>query len=860
MSSSDAGSKPAPNKPSVRSRMTSLVRRSSTALSFTRPGASSRRSSSESLTVDTHQTLAPPEIALGHKIPSPVLESPVVAPAPIASPTPVQPDYRPPSAPIDIPIKTPPPHNNWGDGPITITPSSIASPVVIARSEGAEILLAADDGRSSHPESPARNEDELSMDGLPGEVGIQSIPAPVHVIPHPDEGSEAKSTREEPGLATPSVPPKNTSFVPGVSVSEHELALKGDGSDSTGTSLGPSAPPEVSALDFAYSGASHDATIARSDQLVFDISAMEGQHLTSINDDVESGRSRGSTVSSQDRPLTPPAMFTQASTSAKTSIAPSAENIAPIVILDRPADGATSTSSIRLYDDPFADPAPVAETTTRAYSPDRAAFQSPMDSRPSDRQSAHSIPLSVPMPQPAILAPVGVQGGSHWNDPTGPKYVDDEHIPLVRGSSQTPSETTDFPRLMPDYGAAPSVDLTFERLGWLMHVLPDTTVYFTHPGLRIVTDIDLRLEGAMRDVSRYLGGPRVRPPAGWELWLRSAGIIPVRAPEHSFVHHENRIVVPVSYEPEAIEPSVEEMITLQAIYWRYIEKHPAHLVLSPTTSAEATDILTWAYTDRLLPPEARERIPPFSQDECHELSSILRSLDANPSPNHMAIRTRVIAKIMLRVCRWKQGQVSTREYESAPHSLSNVQPSFVRRAADVAMSIACLGIPYLFVDRSRSRREYHENGMRSAAGSMLVVGAVACVIAAVVLGASVTLISIPGLNDISRIASCISIILSASSLVSALLALLRWKTDVERNVYSGIGQEGFMVMTTRSVLLSLPLVFLIWAIAAFVIGVALHMLRGLVLPRHVGRYMQWVVVGTFGGLAGMLFACGLLIL
>ena len=69
------------------------------------------------------------------------------------------------------------------------------------------------------------------------------------------------------------------------------------------------------------------------------------------------------------------------------------------------------------------------------------------------------------------------------------------------------------------------------------------------------------------------------------------------------------------------------VLALQAFYWTYIEKHPAHVVLSPTTVAEATDILTWAYTDRLLPPEAREKIPPFSQDECHELSAILRSLD-----------------------------------------------------------------------------------------------------------------------------------------------------------------------------------------------------------------------------------------
>lgn len=45
----------------------------------------------------------------------------------------------------------------------------------------------------------------------------------------------------------------------------------------------------------------------------------------------------------------------------------------------------------------------------------------------------------------------------------------------------------------------------------------------------------------------------------------------------------------------------------------------------------------------------------------------------------------------------------------------------MRRVADVAISAACLGVPYIFVDRTRSRRDY-ESGMRSTAGPMLVVG------------------------------------------------------------------------------------------------------------------------------------------
>ena len=71
--------------------------------------------------------------------------------------------------------------------------------------------------------------------------------------------------------------------------------------------------------------------------------------------------------------------------------------------------------------------------------------------------------------------------------------------------------------------------------------------------------------------------------------------------------------------------------------------------------------------------------------------------------------------------RWKQGQSSNEDYGRRSNAQVDVRPSFIRRATDVAISVACLGVPYIFADRSRSRRDY-ESGMRSTAGSMLVVG------------------------------------------------------------------------------------------------------------------------------------------
>ncbi|KAI0319124.1 hypothetical protein OF83DRAFT_845671 [Amylostereum chailletii] len=111
-----------------RTRMGTLVRRSSSALTFTRPTQS--RSSRESLKLDPHH--ATPAHELDHVLPSPVPETPVregaamaethrPAPSRLAEP----PDTT--SEPIDTPPKSPSPQEAWGDGPITSTPGEMSA-------------------------------------------------------------------------------------------------------------------------------------------------------------------------------------------------------------------------------------------------------------------------------------------------------------------------------------------------------------------------------------------------------------------------------------------------------------------------------------------------------------------------------------------------------------------------------------------------------------------------------------------------------------------------------------------------------------------------------------------------------------
>ncbi|KAJ7667201.1 hypothetical protein B0H17DRAFT_1251845 [Mycena rosella] len=311
-------------------------------------------------------------------------------------------------------------------------------------------------------------------------------------------------------------------------------------------------------------------------------------------------------------------------------------------------------------------------------------------------------------------------------------------------------------------------------------------------------------------------------------------------------------------------------------YWAFMEAHPAHASLPFAARREAMDVLTWAWTDRLLPPQQLPLPPPFTQNECHELLGLLRSFNDIPTTEagiQSIVLTRVISRILMRVAHWRQHHF--RPHKPLPteasgnhHLHRNTHPGFTRTIFEVLASCLLLGVPYLFYTRPGAHRADAEGGSaRSNILPALFLGACTCLLAALLLSASITFLSLPGLDNLARAAALVGGLLAACSMASSLVALFRYKTELAdaaqpaaAQLNPALGREGLMLISTRSVVMSLPLVFLIYALLALVAGVVLYSVFGVNGSAvRFADYTRWTVLGVLGGLVGILATSALLL-
>ncbi|KAG6332906.1 hypothetical protein ID866_6184 [Astraeus odoratus] len=412
-----------------------------------------------------------------------------------------------------------------------------------------------------------------------------------------------------------------------------------------------------------------------------------------------------------------------------------------------------------------------------------------------------------------------------------------------------------------------SVSRPYAERGWYEYVLPHGLRYFGHPDKRATTDIDLRNFSKLDEVTRAVDSID-GVPEGCEAWVRPAhrGKAWGRKSAPSqlvvcWVDHRYRRILSEMPTDDFILTEEDEKLDDEYRYWSYIEMHPAHVVLLQPSRQEAADVLHWSYTDRLLShPQPVQ--PPFSQDECQELLRLVN----DPRQLSSLSYNRMIARILLRVAHWRQ--VHFRPHKPLPRDVSTLHPSrespMLRTVLEIVVGILCLGIPFLFVDRARYTSHFDVEGNTAPPSSapLFIVGACACLVSAIILSASVTLMTLPGLGSIARIGGLVAISCSVLSMVTSFVSIFRYKSEIAQGAAHAAG-EGFVLLPRRSIMLSLPLVFLAYSVAGFITGVVVYSFRsatinfahaGMPVASKFDEYARWMVVGVLGALTGVLIA------
>ncbi|KIJ11004.1 hypothetical protein PAXINDRAFT_85177, partial [Paxillus involutus ATCC 200175] len=287
-------------------------------------------------------------------------------------------------------------------------------------------------------------------------------------------------------------------------------------------------------------------------------------------------------------------------------------------------------------------------------------------------------------------------------------------------------------------------------------------------------------------------------------------------------------------------------------YWSFVEIHPAHI------SRDAIDALHWSYTDRLL--THPQPIPsPFSQEECQELIKLLNESSHSMTPAY----TRIVARILLHVAHWRQAHF--RPYKPLPRDPRSAH--ILHTIVQILIGILCLGIHFTFVDRARYNGHFDVEGnhVPESTTPLFVIGACACLVPAIILSASVTLMSLPGRDSIARIGGLVAITCSVLSMVTSFVSIFRYKAEIARGVSQPAG-EGHTMLSRRSIMLSPPLVFLAYSVAGFITGVVIYSFRsatinlasaGSPIAAKFDEYTRFVVIGVLGALAGVLSASAL---
>ncbi|GLB33676.1 hypothetical protein LshimejAT787_0105600 [Lyophyllum shimeji] len=412
---------------------------------------------------------------------------------------------------------------------------------------------------------------------------------------------------------------------------------------------------------------------------------------------------------------------------------------------------------------------------------------------------------------------------------------------------------------------------------WTLCVHPQGWIYFHSCALKVVTNQDVRDPGICELVTRSTANyplPDLDDQMEVQLLVSTDAGQQGMASLFLVINHKHCVA---SYDLREVKDENVHLLdpnTLnrrRRLYWNYLWNHPSHVPTPTRAIPDASDALTWYFTDNLI--SGSRSLAPFSKTECEDLSKVLRQMSESCNDSSVA-KTVFLAWLLREVCSFRDsehyGQYTQKASQAlrearkhAPGHSKRRPPPWVMPIVHLVINLFFFGIPSTYYAHVKSSSEYRgrlanvqqnwekyiERLVREYSHFLLV--------STVLLSATVGLLAIPEIHEPARVSATISSLASLGSIIVGVFSIWRHQTNTrtaDSFTYMHNAQRNYLGLYGHAMLLSLPPVLLVWAIITFTVSIVAYAVQGFsgVDPTHSSS--AWVVIGIFVVLLAAVFA------
>ncbi|KAF8076255.1 hypothetical protein FPV67DRAFT_405896 [Lyophyllum atratum] len=255
---------------------------------------------------------------------------------------------------------------------------------------------------------------------------------------------------------------------------------------------------------------------------------------------------------------------------------------------------------------------------------------------------------------------------------------------------------------------------------WALCVHPQGWIYFYSSFLKVVTDQDVRdpdiSELLIKNTSNY-PLPDLDDQMEVQLFVQTNMGPEGMANIFLVINHKHCVAAYDLHEVRDQNVRLLDPQTLnrrRRLYFNYLWNHPAHVPTPKRAIPDASDALTWYFTDNLI--SGSRCLAPFSKTECEDLSKVLRQM-SEPCNDGSVAKTVFLAWLLREVCSFRDSEYygqytqktsqALRDARTLPpgHSTRRPPPSLLP-FVNLIINLFFFGIPHTYYAHVKASSEY----------------------------------------------------------------------------------------------------------------------------------------------------------